>query len=102
MQYVELYLHYTIYLIFYILILTLDTITLKKFAKNSYVNGVILTALTMTIFTGEYVTINTIIITSLAVAVNLLLHKIENIRKKVRREEKNYGKDVEYGFYLGV
>ena len=93
---------YNIYLIFYILILTLDTITLKKFAKNSYVNGVILTALTMTIFTGEYVTINTIIITSLAVAVNLLLHKIENIRKKVRREEKNYGKDVEYGFYLGV
>ena len=93
---------YIIYLIFYILILTLDTITLKKFAKNSYVNGVILTALTMTIFTGEYLTINTIIITSLAVAVNLLLHKIENIRKKVRREEKNYGKDVEYGFYLGV
>ncbi len=93
---------YIIYLVFYILILILDTVTLKRYAKNSYVHGVILTAITMVIFTGEYVMINTIIMTSLAVAINLLLHKIQNIKKKVRREEKNYGKDVDYGFYLGV
>ncbi len=93
---------YIIYLIFIILILILDTITLKKYAKNSYVHGVILTATTMAIFTGEYVTINTIIMTSLMVAFNLLLHKIKNIRKRVRIEEKNYGKDIRYGFYLGI
>ncbi len=93
---------YIIYLVFYILILILDTITLKKYAKNSYINGVILTAITMVIFTGEYVTINTIIMTSLAVAINLLLHKINNIRKKVRREKKNYGENITYGFYLAL
>lgn len=93
---------YSIYLIFYIMILILDTVTLKKYAKNSYVNGVILTAITMVIFTGEYVMINTIIMTAIAVVVNLLLHKIQNIKKKVRREEKDYGKDVNYGFYLAV
>ena len=93
---------YIIYLIFYILVLILDTITLKKYAKNSYVNGVILTAITMVIFTGEYVMINTIIMTALAVAINLLLHKIANIRKKVRREKKNYGEDITYGFYLAI
>ena len=93
---------YIIYLVFYILILILDTITLKRYAQNSYVNGVILTAITMVIFTGEYVMINTIIMTALAVAINLLLHKIDNIRKKVRREKKDYGESVNYGFYLAV
>ena len=93
---------YVIYLAFYVIILILDTVTLKKYAKNSYVHGVILTVLTMVIFTGEYVTINTIIMTALAVAVNLLLHKLQNVRKKVRREAKNYGKDIQYGFYLAV
>ncbi len=93
---------YIIYLIFYIFILILDSVTLKKYAKNSYVNGIIMTAITMSIFTGEYVMINTIIMTSLAVSFNLLLHKIQNIRKRVRREKKDYGKNVNYGFYLGI
>lgn len=93
---------YIIYLVFYILILILDTITLKRYAKNSYVNGVILTAIIMVIFTGEYIMINTIIMTSLAVAINLLLHKITNIRKKVRREKKDYGENITYGFYLAI
>lgn len=93
---------YIIYLIFYIVILILDSVTLKKYAKNSYVNGIIITAITMSIFTGEYVMINTIIMTSLAVSFNLLLHKIQNIRKRVRREKKDYGKNVNYGFYLGI
>ncbi len=93
---------YIIYLIFYILILILDTVTLKRYAKNSYVHGVVLTVITMVIFTGEYVTINTIIMTALAVAINLLLHKAQNIRRKVRIEEENYNKDIDYGFYLGI
>ena len=93
---------YVIYLAFYVIILILDTVTLKKYAKNSYVHGVILTVLTMVIFTGEYVMINTIIMTALVVAINLLLHKIENIQKRVRREKKDYGKNIDYGFILGV
>ena len=93
---------YIIYLILYIFILILDSVTLKRYAKNSYVNGIIITAITMSIFTGEYVMINTIIMTSLAVSFNLLLHKIQNIRKRVRREKKDYGKNVNYGFYLGI
>lgn len=93
---------YIIYLIFYIFILILDTITLKKYAKNSYVNGIVLTVITMAIFTGEYVTINTIIMTAIAATINFIIHKIQNIKRKVRREEKDYGKDIHYGFYLGM
>ncbi len=93
---------YIVYLIIYIGVLTLDVITLKRYAKNSYVNGVILTVITMSIFTGEYVTINTLIMTALIVAFNFLLQKIKNIRRKIRREEKNYGKNISYGFLLAV
>ena len=93
---------YIIYLIIYVCILTLDVITLKRYAKNSYVNGLILTITTMSIFTGEYVTINTLIMTALVVAFNFLLQKIQNIRRKIRREEKNYGKHIHYGFLLAV
>lgn len=93
---------YVIYLAFYMIILILDAVTLKKYAKNSYVHGVILTVLTMVIFTGEYVMINTIIMTALVVAIDLLLHKVDNIRKRVRREKKDYGKNIDYGFVLGV
>ncbi len=93
---------YIIYIVFYILFLLLDTITLKKYAKNSYVNGVMLATITMTIFTGEYIMINTIIMTALCVAISLLMQKIRNIRRKVRIEKKNYGQEIRYGFYLGV
>ncbi len=93
---------YIIYLIIYIGILFLDVVTLKRYAKNSYVNGVILTVITMSIFTGEYVTINTLIMTALVVTFNFLFQKIQNIRRKVRREEKNYGKKIHYGFLLAV
>ena len=40
--------------------------------------------------------------TALIVAIDLLMHKIENIRKRVRREKKDYGEHIDYGFILGV
>ena len=93
---------YIIYLIIYACILALDVITLKRYAKNSYVNGIILTIITMSIFTGEYVPTNTIIMTALVVAFNFLLHKIKNIRKRVRKEAKDYGANIRYGFLLAI
>ena len=93
---------YVIYLAFYVIILILDTVTLKKYAKNSYAYGVIFTVLTMAIFTGEYVVFNTIIMTALVVAIKLLMHKMKNIGKRIRREQKDYGKNISYGSILGI
>ena len=56
----------------------------------------------MVIFTGEYVTINTLIMTGLVITFSFLLQKIQNIKRKIRREEKNYGKHIRYGFLLAV
>ena len=93
---------YVIYLALYVMILILDTVTLKRYAKNSYAYGVIFTVLTMAIFTGEYVVFNTIIMTALVVAIKLLIHKMKNIGKRIRREQKDYGKNISYGFILGI
>lgn len=93
---------YIIYLIFYILILILDTITLKRYAKNSYINGIILTVLTMCIFTGEYVTISTIILVALAIAITILLTKIKNFVNKNRKKDEHIAQKISIGFCLGI
>lgn len=93
---------YIIYLIFYILILILDTITLKKYAKNSYINGLILTIITMCIFTGECATINTIILVALAIAFTILLTKLKNLINKNRKKDEQIAQKINIGFYLGI
>ena len=93
---------YGIYLFLYIAILILDTITLKKFAKSPYVNGILLSILTMGIFTGEYVTISSIMITLLAIAIYLIIYKLKKIKKKYIKTDNKNLKEISIGFYLGA
>ena len=93
---------YGIYLIFYILFLILDTITLRKYAKNSYLNNIVLSILVMVIFTREYITINTIIITLLAMAVYLLIYKIKNLKNRSKKTEKQIAKNITVGYIMGM
>lgn len=66
---------YAIYLIFFILLLVLDTITLRKKAKNSYTYSILMVVLIMAIFTSEYITVLTVITTLLAISIYLLTKK---------------------------
>ena len=93
---------YGIYLMCYIIMLTFDTITLKKYAKSTYVNGIIISIITMIVFTGEYVTANAIILTLLTIAIYLLLYKLKNIKNRNRKSDKQISKQLSIGFYLGV
>lgn len=93
---------YGIYLIFYVIVLTLDTITLKKYAKDSYVSGILLMIITMTIFTGEYITINAIIYTLLAIFFYMLLYKIKTRKKKRKEKDEKITKSLSIGFFLGT
>ena len=52
------------------------------------------------IFTGEYVTINTIAFTSLTVAIYILLNKLKQRRNKSLKTDKQIWKDLKIGFYL--
>ena len=93
---------YGIYLILYIIVLIFDTITLKKYAKNSYVIGILWMIITMIIFTGEYITSNAIICTLLAISFYLLLHKIKERKKKNKKTEKQIANHLSIGFFLGT
>lgn len=93
---------YGIYLVFYILILLFDTITLKKFAKSTYTIGILFMILTMIVFTNEYITISTIIFTFLAMAIYILLYKLKNKLNKNVKTDRQISGEISIGFFLGV
>lgn len=88
---------YVIYLVLFIILLLLDTITLKKHAKNNYTYSILITIIIMAIFTGEYVTISSIITTLLATSITLLVKKLKN-----KRTTQQYNEKVKMGLYLSI
>ncbi len=93
---------YGIYLILYILILIFDTITLKRFAKSTYVDGILLMLVTMIIFTNEFITLSAIIFTLLAMAIYILLYKLKNKINTNMKTDRQVSSEISIGFYLGV
>ena len=90
---------YVIYIVAFLIILLLDTITLKKHAKNKYIYSILMAIIIMTIFTGEYVTYCTIIATLFAILISLLIKKIK-ISKAKRVFEQNKKRRI--GLYLSI
>lgn len=88
---------YVIYLVAFVLLLLVDTITLKKHAKNNYTYSILIALIIMTIFTGEYVTISSVIYAILAIAIDLVLKKIKNKKNNTKNKEKE-----PIGLYLSV
>lgn len=93
---------YVIYLIFYIVFLILDTVTLKKFVKSTYLNGIMITIITIAIFTGEFITINTIIMTLLEIAIYILIYKLKSCNNKNIKTDKQIGRNLSIGYYLAI
>lgn len=91
---------YVIYLIFFILLLIIDTITLKKHAKNNYTYSILMVIIIMALFTGEFVTISSIITTLLIIAIYLLLKRIKYSKSK--KTDQQYSKNIKIGFYLAI
>lgn len=91
---------YVIYLVLFILLLFIDSATLKKYAKNSYTYSILIIITIMSVFTGEYVTISTIITTLLLIAIYLLTKKIKN--SKNRKTNVQYNDKIRIGLYLSI
>jgi leader peptidase (prepilin peptidase)/N-methyltransferase len=83
------------------ILLTLDTIELRSFAKNNYAVENIILLNVMLIFTDFYVAINTVIVTALAIAIYLLLEKIKN-KSKAKKQEEKIIKNVKFGYLFGI
>lgn len=91
---------YVIYLVLFVLILLIDSITLKKHAKNNYTYSILISIIIMAIFTGEYVAISSIITTLLVSAIYLLVNKIKNSKNK--KTSKQYNTNIKMGLYLSI
>ena len=91
---------YVIYLVLFTLLLLLDTITLKKHAKNNYTYSILITIIIMTIFTGEYVTIGSIITVAIAAFITLIINKLKKIKN--RRIIKQYNQKIKIGLCLSI
>ena len=91
---------YGIYLICYIIMLIIDTITLKKTAKNYYINGIILTIITMAIFTEGEIALYSLLIVLVSIVIYMAIEKIK--MKKQRKEKLQIGNKVTIGYSLAV
>ena len=97
-EHVNIY-RYAIYLIAMVILLILDNISLKKYAKDSYAIGNLILINIMAIFTGEWVTIYSIGITILAIAIYLLISKRKH-KKTVIKNYKYLNENLKIGFFL--
>ena len=93
---------YAIYIVLYLIVLLLDTIILKKYAKSEYIMGLLLTLITMGIFTGEYALAITIGITLLSLAIYIIIKKVKNFKNKNVKIDKKIYKEFNVGYVLCV
>ena len=84
----------------FLIILIADTISLRKHAKDKYTYSILMTVVIMAIFTGEYVTVSSIIATLIVVALYLIIKKIQNSKNKGTIEQ--YYKELRLGLYLAI
>ena len=91
---------YVIYLTLLLIILILDTIRLKKKAKNSSTYSILMVIIVMAVFTGEYTTIASIVTTLLSVAITLLINKLR--KNKTVKTTEQYNKNIKLGLYLSI
>ena len=89
-----------IYLILFILLLILDTVILKKYSKDNYTYSILIAIIIMAIFTGEYVTISSIITTLLVISIYLLVKRLKKSNSK-KTNEQCHGK-IKIGLCLSI
>ena len=89
---------YVIYLLILTILLLIDTIILKKKAKSNYTLSILIMVIIMAIFTGEYIAINTVIVTLIAIAFYLIIKKLSS--KKSYKNTKLNNENICFGFYL--
>ncbi len=93
---------YVIYLVIYVIILAIETISLRKRAQTNYFYGNLLTIIILSIFIGATAFILTIISTIITVVVYKILDKLINKRRNVVKEKEKLTTKIPVGFLLGT
>lgn len=88
---------YIIYLAIYALLILLQLLLSKKNKKDNYTIAILAILVLMAIFTGEYVVINTIIISLFAMGIYILINKIKSKEKNIKISE-----NLPIGYFLSI
>ena len=87
-------------LICYIIMLIIDTATLKKTAQNYYINGIILTTITMAIFTEGGIALSSLLIVLVSILIYAAIEKIKIGKRKGKKVE--IGNNLKIGYSVAV
>lgn len=90
---------YAIYLVIYMVFLSIDTFLLRRYAKDSYIVNIIMLLNLMLIFTEIEILTYTLIMTVMAVLIYILIIKIT--QKKTINKKFNLN-EIPIGFFLGA
>lgn len=90
---------YAIYLAIYVILLSIDTFLLRRYAKDSYIINILMLLNMILIVTEAEISIMTVIMAALAIAIQILLVKLtqKNVgNKKIKLQE------IPIGFFIGA
>ena len=93
---------YVIYLILSCVLLLFSIGYLRKKGKDSYTIDVLLLSMLMILYTYETVYIYTVIITLLAITIQLLIQKLSDRKSKIVKKVKVENTKIPIGFYMCV
>ena len=91
---------YVMYLSTILILILIDTLILKSKAKSNYTISILILLIIMIIFTGEFTTIMSIIMTLLSLGLYIFLKKIKNSTNRFKKEKKEISEDLSIGFLL--
>ena len=90
---------YAIYLAIYVILLSIDTILLRNYAKDSYIIDLLMYLNMIFVFTETEIFILTIIMATVAILIYTLIRKIN--QKKTGNKKLKIS-EIPFGFYIGA
>lgn len=90
---------YAIYLAIYVILLSIDTILLRNYAKDSYIINLLMYLNMIFVFTETEIFILTIIMATIAILIYALIRKIN--QKKTGNKKLKIS-EIPFGFYIGA
>ena len=93
---------YVMYLVTLIILLILDSEKQLKEAKTSYVFEVLMLIVVMLINTGEWITILSILIVFLAIAITKVIYYVKNALNQSKKEHKNMVEIYKFGYLFSI
>ena len=91
---------YVIYLILSCVLLLLSIVYLRKKGRDSYTIDILILSMLMILYTYETVYIYTVVVTLLAIFIQLLIQKLHSRKSKVVKKVKNENYKIPIGFYM--